>query len=153
MPRSSRTALHEIALTVDAVILTRKEGELYALLVQRTRDPFKGSWAFPGGHLFEGEDLGEGARRSLHELTGLDVGQGVLGQLGAYGRPGRDPRGHTVSIAFTAFVRDGFERAPDAASSPHASWWRLTNLPALAFDHAQMAADALAALRGEDTPS
>ena len=37
------------AVTVDVVILTMSEGVLHALLVERGEEPFKGTWAIPGG--------------------------------------------------------------------------------------------------------
>ena len=43
------------------------------LLVQRGREPLKGSWSLPGGMLELGESLQEGVVREVEEETGLRV--------------------------------------------------------------------------------
>jgi 8-oxo-dGTP diphosphatase len=43
------------------------------LLVQRSKDPGAGTWAFPGGRLELGETLAEAAVREAREETGLTV--------------------------------------------------------------------------------
>ncbi|HEX8390108.1 MAG TPA: NUDIX domain-containing protein, partial [Candidatus Saccharimonadales bacterium] len=42
-------------LTVDAVIFRVEGGALEVLLLKRANDPFKGSWALPGGYNAQGE--------------------------------------------------------------------------------------------------
>lgn len=128
------------SVTVDLIILRKADDGDEVLLVQRARDPFKGAWAFPGGFVDENESLENAAKRELKEETGL---RGVrLQQLHAYGDPGRDPRGHTVSIAFIGFLRSKrrVEAADDAAD---ARWFPLTRLPRLAFDHRKVLRDAV----------
>jgi 8-oxo-dGTP diphosphatase len=56
-----------------------RDGAGRVLLVQRGRDPGRGTWSFPGGHLRWGESLAEGVRREVHEETGIEVRpEGVL---------------------------------------------------------------------------
>ena len=74
------------------------------LLIQRKNDPFAGSWALPGGFVDEGENLEQAAARELQEETSVDPTSVPLVQVGAYGDPGRDPRGWTVSVAYCAVV-------------------------------------------------
>jgi 8-oxo-dGTP pyrophosphatase MutT (NUDIX family) len=45
------------------------------LLIERAREPDKGGWAFPGGHLEPGEFPEMGALREFQEETGLDVAE------------------------------------------------------------------------------
>ena len=110
------------------------------LLIQRGRDPFKGKWALPGGFVDQDEDLADAAARELLEETGITAGK--MAQLGAFGKPGRDPRHRTVSIAFTAFADEG-AAATAGDDADRAEWFPIDRLPELAFDHAEIIASAL----------
>ncbi|MDQ6692026.1 MAG: NUDIX hydrolase [Candidatus Dormibacteraeota bacterium] len=130
-------------VTVDIVL--ERQGEI--LLVRRRAEPFAGDWALPGGFVEADEDLPQAALRELAEETGLNLaGAGIeLSQLGAYGRPGRDPRGRTVSIVFMARV-EGDLRVTGGDDAAEARFHPVAELPSLAFDHATIVADGLAAL-------
>lgn len=131
------------ALTVD-VLLVRGTGEAReGLFVRRQHEPFAERWALPGGFVDEMEVIEEAARRELREETGVDFG-GRLRQIGTYGEPGRDPRGWTVTVAFLG----RWDERGEGADEPHAGsdaasveWFRAADLPTLAFDHADIAAD------------
>ena len=70
-------------------------GRLQVLLVRRASEPFDGMWAIPGGFKRPDETLDEAAARELREETGVAAPR-HLAQFGAYGDPGRDPRGNVV---------------------------------------------------------
>jgi len=128
-----------IAVTVDAVIFYRKADILNVLLVQRKNEPFRDQWALPGGFLEENETMEEGAIRELEEETGLKLEK--LQQVGAFGTPGRDPRGRTISIAFVGLiVKEARVKASDDAVD--AKWFNLNDLPDLAFDHRKIISEA-----------
>lgn len=91
------------SVTADVVAFTMRADDLAVLLIKRKDEPFKGCWALPGGFVNENEALDRAAARELHEETGLTVHPSKLEQLGAFGDPGRDPRGHTVTVAFVTF--------------------------------------------------
>jgi 8-oxo-dGTP diphosphatase len=102
----------------------------------------------PGGFVEENEDLAPAALRELEEETGIRLPEEArLEQLQAYGAPGRDPRGRTVSIAFVALA----DELPDpkaADDAAEARWWPAGRLlgpdaPAYAFDHRTIVADAI----------
>ncbi len=124
-----------IAVTTDSVIFFRKGKKKKILLVKRGKDPFKGRWALPGGFLEDEESLEKGAARELQEETGLKIDK--LHQLKAFGTPGRDPRGRTVSIAFFGEVTCE-EKVNGADDAAEADWFDLDNLPELAFDHSEI---------------
>lgn len=131
------------AVTVDMVVLADRGREV--LLVRRGAPPYAGSLALPGGFVEIDESLESAARRELSEETGVDVGDVAIVQVGAYGEPRRDPRGRTVSVAYVT-VLDGRPEATAGSDASAAAWHRLDALgdADLAFDHAQILADALA---------
>lgn len=134
------------ALTVDIVLFHRSGVDTEVLLIKRGRAPFKGRWAFPGGFVDEDESLESAAARELREETGL---RGIkLEQLAAFGDPGRDPRGHTVSVVFYGAVsnRRAVIAADDAAE---ARWLSASHPPKLAFDHRKILRIAMKQLEQE----
>ena len=140
--RSSSEHPHP-TVTVDVVLLAHQDDDTLLLLIQRRHDPFAGQWALPGGFIDFMEDLEDAARRELKEETSLEVAQ--LQQLGAYGKPGRDPRGHTITVAFTAEVdlQQVLPALKARDDARRAAFHPLSNLPPLAFDHEDIVRDAL----------
>jgi 8-oxo-dGTP diphosphatase len=124
-------------LTTDCVI-SDQAGRV--LLIRRKNEPFKGAYALPGGFVDVGETVEAGCRREVAEETGLAVS--ALRLVGVYSDPSRDPRGHTVSVVFAAVLPEGPQPQPgsDAAGAEWVADWRGQKL---AFDHAQIIADAL----------
>ena len=123
------------ALTVDAVLVTR-EAVPRVLLIRRKKDPFAGSWAFPGGFVDANERLADALRRELREETGLEVED--IEQLYAAGDPGRDPRGWTVSVAYLARVDPAKLNPVAADDAEEVNWFPVHTPPPLAFDHAMI---------------
>lgn len=123
------------ALTTDALIVTRKENEYLILLIERKYDPFKDYWALPGGFINMDEELETACARELFEETGIS---GVtLKQCQTVGTIDRDPRGRTITVIFSAELKEMIEpvSGDDAAK---ARWFPLNNLPRMAFDHLQI---------------
>ena len=96
------------------------------------------AWALPGGFVDENEPLQHAAERELKEETSLDAKDLLMIQVpaelehasssgcrlkasrlqtGAYGDPGRDPRGWAVSVAFSAVVP-----STDVSTKAGVSW-------------------------------
>jgi len=128
------------AVTVDIILFHRDGERIEVLLIKRARDPFKGAWAFPGGFIDEDESLERAAARELKEETGLE--EIAMEQLAAFGDPGRDPRGHTVSVAFVARL-DRRAEAAAADDADEAQWHSVLRPPRLAFDHKKILRKAL----------
>lgn len=128
-----------ILVTADTVVFGKENTvSKYLLLIERKNEPFQGQWAFPGGFVEDDEDLRLAAARELEEETGLRIAEDKFRQVGAWGTPGRDPRGRTVTIVFTAEV-DIEKHQPQAADDAAAvKWWPLDELPKLAFDHQEI---------------
>ena len=127
------------AVTADCIVIT-KEVEPKVLLIQRAFEPFKGCWAFPGGFMDIDETTEQCAIRELSEETGLKVSE--VYQVGAYSKVDRDPRGRTVTVAYLALIElpETVKGLDDAAN---VQWFPLSALPELAFDHADIIADAI----------
>lgn len=124
------------ALTVDAVVFDAQDR---LLLIRRKFPPFKDRHALPGGFVERGETVEAAAARELKEETGLKAK--TLRLVGIYSDPKRDPRGHTVSVAFLIQVGAASPKAgDDADAAAFIAGWRGKKL---AFDHNKIVADAL----------
>ena len=140
-----------IDLAVSTVIFALRPsgvGEAMVLsipLVRRTREPFDGRWALPGGWADDAESLADTAARKLFETT--ELAPSYLEQLYAFGDLGRSPSGRVVSIVYWALVRE--ELAEQAAEGVNVRWFGADELPKLAFDHNRIVDYALWRLRNK----
>lgn len=143
------------AVAVDLTLFTLRGGVLQVLLVERGGEPFKGSWALPGGFLEPQEDAETAAHRELREETHIVIPEEVhLEQLKTYSAPKRDPRMRVVSVAFVALAAN----LPDPQAGDdarEARWWPVEDLlgenpeVSLAFDHQEILVDALERVRSK----
>lgn len=118
-------------VAVDVIIQVQE----YIVLIKRQNPPH--GWALPGGFVENGETVESAVRREAREETGLELDD--LQQYHVYSEPDRDPRGHTISIVFTAHSC-GIPRAASDASQT--GLYLRTSLPErLAFDHRQILED------------
>lgn len=135
-----------IRVTVDIVAFAIENGCLEVLLIKRKYQPFRSSWALPGGFVTDKDDrLEDAAHRELVEETNVqDV---FLEQLYSFGDRDRDPRGRTVTVAYLALLlADAVNLKADTDASGVA-WWPVSQLPELAFDHAEILACACERLK------
>lgn len=109
------------------------------LLIQRSFEPFKDYFAFPGGFLDVGrERIEQTAARELLEEAGVAVDASDLHLVDVRSDPHRDPRDHVFDIAFYIAVDRAEASALDEASAYRwATAAELDTLP-LAFDHAEL---------------
>lgn len=123
-------------ITTNVVVFTLRDGSLKLLLVRRGNEPFKSVWALPGGLLGSDEDLDASAMRTLEEGTGVS---GVyLEQLYTFGAPDRDPRRRVIAVCYFALIPSERLQLRAAVDAEGVGWFSLDELPALAFDHAEM---------------
>ena len=140
--------LHKpIALATDCVILGFDGGEMKLLLTEREKEPFKNKWALPGGFVFPEETTEACARRILLEKTGID--KVFIEQLYTFSNADRDPRERIVSVAYFALVNKQSYELIAGRDTLQAAWFGLSELPALAFDHAEIVTMAIQRLKGK----
>jgi len=132
-------------VAVDALLL--HGGKL--VLVRRGKEPYRGSFSLPGGFVEFGERLEDAVEREVLEETGLAAEVERL--LGVYGNPKRDPRGHTISVAYVLRSYGGRLRAATDAAAVKVV--PPTRVPKLAFDHDTIVADFLRSRRRASSTS
>ncbi len=123
------------AVTADMVLFNLDRSQV--LLIRRGNEPFKDCWAFPGGFFDMSDlDIEHTAARELKEETGLT---GIpLRMVYVASREGRDPRGRTVSVVFTALIDPATVTPQGGDDAAETRWWPTNNLPPLAFDHGEI---------------
>ena len=131
------------SVSVDVALFTVDDGKLKVLLTHRDHQPALGKWSLPGTFVGIFESLNQAASRALATKTGVS---GIfLEQLYTFGQPDRDPRTRVISVVFVANVpaKAELQAGDDAAD---AKWFRVDELPELAFDHEQIVNDGLSFL-------
>ena len=124
------------SVTADIFIF---DEEINFILVKRKNNPFMDYWALPGGFVEYGESVENGAIREAKEETNIDVTLKDL--VGVYSDPDRDPRGHTITVAFTATGDMGKMKADsDAKEVKIFSAEKLDEIN-IAFDHDKIIRD------------
>ncbi len=123
--------LHQPKLAIDIIITYNEK----IVLIKRKNPPY--GWALPGGFVEYGESVEIAAIREAKEETELDLVD--LNQFHVYSELNRDPRGHTVSVVFTA-KGTGKPKAEDDACD--IGLFSLENLPQqIVFDHLKILLD------------
>jgi len=138
---------------LEIAVMSLVDERLQVLLARRAEAPHAGKWALPGGVLRIDLDhsLDAAAERVMRERMSLELP--FLRQLAAVGGPTRDPRAPwALSVIYRALVP-----AESIAATPgkriEALAWRPAQTVAadggLAFDHAQLVAQAVEVTRRE----
>ena len=131
-PKSTTAA--DAAHEALAVVLRVRDGVLQVLLWERARRPFLGSWALPGGRLEPGETLERSLRR--HLAAKVDVRDlAHLEQLETRSDPRRHPERRMIATAYLGLV----PAHVDPSVPGDTAWHPVDDLPAMAFDHRDIA--------------
>lgn len=155
-------------VSVDCVIFGFDMDRLTVLLIERAMPPnTDGSspprrFALPGNLVDDMEVLDTSARRVLKELTNLeDI---YLEQFYTFGSPNRvrnpydiewlratrsNPDARVITVAYYSLVKLSAYHPTPASFARSAAWWPVEEVPELAFDHNEILAKALNALRNK----
>lgn len=138
---------------LEIAVLSVVDGSLAALIGRRTGRPYSGQWALPGGvlRIDLDDDLAAAVQRVAMER--LNTPLPFMKQLCVVGGKTRDPRApFAISIVYRALLpQDAFQ--PEAGKRIDILKWSPVEEAmadgALAFDHAQLVAQAVAATRAD----
>lgn len=135
----------KIVVAVDTVIFTIKDNELCTLLIQMKKTPYTGRWAFPGGRVENDETTEQTAVRILKEQTG--VSHVYLEQLKTFDALTRDQLERVISVASFALISSSDVQLKTTEKYADVKWWPVKKLPELAYDHKQIAKEAIVRLK------
>jgi 8-oxo-dGTP diphosphatase len=127
---------NKMLLAADAIVLNNGK----VILIKRKYPPFQNMWALPGGLVEYNEKVEDAAVREAKEETNLNVSIEKL--IGVYSKPGRDPRGHLISVCYLCRKISGnFKITEETLDIKEFSPAQIKELD-LAADHKQMIRDA-----------
>lgn len=135
------------SVTTDVLLFSVLEGELNILLVKRNAEPFKGSWALPGGFVHLAESLEDAAMRVLRDKGNVD--NIYLEQLFTFGDPNRDPRSWVVTVTYLALADSKSWKLKSSETGMESKLFPVKSLPKLAFDHRKIIDYGLDRLRSK----
>jgi len=122
-------------LSADCVIFGYEKEQLKLLLFKRIIEPAKGEWSLIGGWIKENESAEDAAMRVLNYITGLkDI---YLEQVKVFSKPERDPAGNVLTVVFNALIRID-KHSSELIEEYGASWFAVSEIPHLIFDHDAM---------------
>lgn len=136
-------------VTVDIVIprLSPSGSGWEVVLIQRNKQPYRGMWALPGGHLMaEDLSLEATAQRETREETGLDIPLHLFRQVQTFD-DFEDPRGKYVCLLYVLSQPLNPEARIEAGDDASRVQWHAVDnlqcLPVLAFNHIRLLRMAL----------
>jgi len=128
------TDKQNIRVAVDAIVFGYQNNGLYVLLIQQKFGTQESYWALPGGLVKNGESLQHAVKRELKEETNISVN--YFEQLFTFGDDVfRDPRNRVISVAYFALVDSSKLKVKADTDAENAQWFKINEIPALAFDH------------------
>lgn len=129
----------EIKVAVDAVCKATVNGSDYYLFIKRQYEPFKDSWALPGGFIRSDEELDAACERELREETNIKDEFKSIKEIGVFGKVGRDPRKRIISVAFLLDLgqKENIPEVSVANETLEVKWIKKDELDlyTFAFDH------------------
>jgi 8-oxo-dGTP diphosphatase len=139
-----------IKVAVDAIVFGYQNNQLYVLLIQQKFGTQDSYWALPGGLVQNDESLENAVKRELKEETNISVN--YFEQLFTFGDDVfRDPRNRVISVAYFALVDSSKLKVKADSDAENAQWFKIDEIPALAFDHTIILGKAMERLKAKLT--
>ncbi|CAD0003250.1 NUDIX hydrolase [Flavobacterium salmonis] len=144
------TNIQNIRVAVDAIVFGYQHNQLYVLLIQQKFGTQESYWALPGGLVKNDESLQDAVKRELKEETNVTVT--YFEQLFTFGDDvNRDPRNRVISVAYFALVDPSKLTIKADSDAEHAQWFKINEVPTLAFDHNSILKKAIERLKAKLT--
>ena len=139
-----------IKVAVDAIVFGYQNNQLYVLLIQQKFGSQDSYWALPGGLVQNDESLENAVKRELKEETNISVN--YFEQLFTFGDDVfRDPRNRVISVAYFALVDSSKLKIKADSDAENAQWFKIDEVPSLAFDHTVILTKAIGRLKAKLT--
>jgi len=139
-----------IRIAVDAIVFGYKNNSLYVLLIEQKFGSADKYWALPGGLVKEDESLSDAVVRELHEETNVQLT--FMEQLYTFGDDiNRDSRNRVISVAYYALVDASSLEIKADTDAERVQWFKIDEIPDLAFDHNLILKTALTRLKAKLT--
>lgn len=139
-----------IRIAVDAIVFGYKNNNLYVLLIQQQFGSTEKYWALPGGLVKQEESLSDAVIRELHEETNVQLT--FMEQLYTFGDDiYRDTRNRVISVAYYALVDASHLEIKADTDAEKVQWYKIDEIPTLAFDHNIILEKAISRLRAKLT--
>jgi 8-oxo-dGTP diphosphatase len=144
------TEKQNIRVAVDAIVFGYQNNELYVLLIQQKFGTLESYWALPGGLVKNDESLQDAVKRELKEETNITVN--YFEQLYTFGDDiFRDSRNRVISVAYFALVDSSKLKIKADSDAENVQWFKINEIPTLAFDHNIILAKAIERLKAKLT--
>jgi len=142
-PKYQHQGIHVIT-----AIFTVDKGVLKVLLVKRKNEPYKDYWALTGGALYNDENLEDGLNREIYEKTGLRNIEVKFSKV--FGKKDRSPVMRMIAITYIGIIDSSIvEIAKDTLKTSNAEWFKIDEVPQLAYDHNEIIEEAIKTLKDE----
>ncbi|HEY1196884.1 NUDIX hydrolase [Flavobacterium sp.] len=142
--------LQNIRIAVDAIVFGYKNNGLYVLLIEQKFGSADKYWALPGGLVQNEESLSDAVIRELHEETNVQLN--FMEQLYTFGDDiFRDSRNRVISVAYYALVDASNLEIKADTDAERVQWFKIDEIPSLAFDHNLILKKAIARLKSKLT--
>lgn len=110
------------------------DGELKVLLLRKKTEPYKGYWILPGNLLRCDETIENNITDAVYDLTGLT--NVYIEQTYSFSALDRNPDYRLIAISHIGLVDSTTVQIKrEERENVESEWFKITDLPKLAFDH------------------